>query len=1060
MIHDHNRLASGGQGIATLFVRRPVLAIVLNLLVVLAGVAAFTGIEVRELPNVDRPVITIRTDYDDATPETVDKEITAIIEGAVARTPGVVSISSQSSAGQSRITVEFSEKTDLDVAASDLRDAVGNLRSLPDDAEAPTIVKADADSDAIMRIAATSSTLSIQDLTKMVNDRVVDRLAAVEGVADVQLFGDRDPLVQIIIDPNALAARHLTVADINEALSSVAADAPAGNLSDANRTLLVRADASARTADEIGAILINPSTRVSDVADVVFGPADRTTSLRINGETGLGLGIIRQAAANTIAISDGVRAAVDELNASLPDGVDLRVTSDDAVFIGEAINEVEITLFIATLIVIAIIYVFLRSARVTFIPAVTVPIALVGTLAAMWLVGFSINIMTLLALVLATGLVVDDAIVVIENISRQRALGLGPRAAAVHGLRQVFFAVLATTATLTAVFIPISFFPGIAGRLFAEFGFVLAFAVTLSCFVAITLSPMLASRLIGSHELEPSRNPVGRAVAAIGERAAALYGRLLDAALAAPMVVIVVTLLFAGAAGVGYRFLPQELTPPEDRGFVPVSISAPQGSTVDYTVEQIRLVEDMAIPLVREGEATNLFAITRSGGSGGFMFLTLAPWHERDRSQMEIAADLGRKLQAIPGIQASPRNSNSLGIRGGGQGVTFSVTGQDYGELAEAAETLINVMESSPTFDTIRLNYDTTQPQLSIRIDRQRATEAGISIATISSVVQTLLSGRDVGDFYVGDDPIEIRARVPYGMIQDPSGLDAIALRTPNGAMVPLSSFVTFEETAVAPNLPRQDQSRAIPVTAGLGEGVALGQAMQEVRELAAETLPPGMGIAFTGEAKELVSATGGVYQTFAFAILVVLLVLAAQFESFISALILMATVPFGLAAAVFAILLSGGSLNIYSQIGLVMIVGLMAKNGILIVEFANQLRDSGQPIRDAIRNASMIRLRPVVMTMLSTVLGGLPLILRSGAGSEARTALGWIIVGGLGFATVATLFVTPVAYSLLARFSKPRIAEEQRLAEEMAAAARPRPLSSSDDDFDVEPRRVSDAAE
>jgi HAE1 family hydrophobic/amphiphilic exporter-1 len=885
-------------------------------------------------------------------------------------------------------------------------------------------------------------------------------LAAVEGVADVQLFGDRDPLVQIIIDPNALAARHLTVADINEALSSVAADAPAGNLSDANRTLLVRADASARTADEIGAILINPSTRVSDVADVVFGPADRTTSLRINGETGLGLGIIRQAAANTIAISDGVRAAVDELNASLPDGVDLRVTSDDAVFIGEAINEVEITLFIATLIVIAIIYVFLRSARVTFIPAVTVPIALVGTLAAMWLVGFSINIMTLLALVLATGLVVDDAIVVIENISRQRALGLGPRAAAVHGLRQVFFAVLATTATLTAVFIPISFFPGIAGRLFAEFGFVLAFAVTLSCFVAITLSPMLASRLIGSHELEPSRNPVGRAVAAFGDRAAALYGRLLDAALAAPMVVIVATLLFAVAAGFGYRLLPQELTPPEDRGFVPVSISAPQGSTVDYTVEQIRLVEDMAIPLVREGEATNLFAITRSGGSGGFMFLTLAPWHERDRSQMEIAADLGRKLQAIPGIQASPRNSNSLGIRGGGQGVTFSVTGQDYGELAEAAETLINVMESSPTFDTIRLNYDTTQPQLSIRIDRQRATEAGISIATISSVVQTLLSGRDVGDFYVGDDPIEIRARVPYGMIQDPSGLDAIALRTPNGAMVPLSSFVTFEETAVAPNLPRQDQSRAIPVTAGLGEGVALGQAMQEVRELAAETLPPGMGIAFTGEAKELVSATGGVYQTFAFAILVVLLVLAAQFESFISALILMATVPFGLAAAVFAILLSGGSLNIYSQIGLVMIVGLMAKNGILIVEFANQLRDSGQPIRDAIRNASMIRLRPVVMTMLSTVLGGLPLILRSGAGSEARTALGWIIVGGLGFATVATLFVTPVAYSLLARFSKPRIAEEQRLAEEMAAAARPRPLSSSDDDFDVEPRRVSDAAE
>jgi HAE1 family hydrophobic/amphiphilic exporter-1 len=427
---------------------------------------------------------------------------------------------------------------------------------------------------------------------------------------------------------------------------------------------------------------------------------------------------------------------------------------------------------------------------------------------------------------------------------------------------------------------------------------------------------------------------------------------------------------------------------------------------------------------------------------------------------MEIAAELNRKLQAIPGVQVSARNSNSLGIRGGGQGVAFSITGQEYAELADAADTLIRAMEQSPTFGSIRLNYDTTQPQLSIRIDRQRATEAGISIETISSVVQTLLSGRDVGDFYLGDDPIEIRARVPYGMIQDPSGLDAIQLRTPKGAMVPLSSFVTFEETAVAPSLPRQDQSRAIPITAGLGEGVALGQAMKEVQVLAAQHLPPGMGIAFTGEAKELVNTSGGVYQTFAFAILVVLLVLAAQFESFISALILMATVPFGLAAAVFAILLSGGSLNIYSQIGLVMIVGLMAKNGILIVEFANQLRDSGQSVRDAIRNAAMIRLRPVVMTMLSTVLGGLPLILRSGAGSEARSALGWIIVGGLGFATIATLFLTPVAYSLLARFSKPRIAEEQRLAEEMADAARPRHLMSPDGAFDVDPRRMPDAAE
>ena len=1061
MSNPDNHITAGGYGIAALFVRRPVLAVVLNLLIVVAGIAAYLGIEVRELPNVDRPVITIRTDYDGATPESVDKEITSIIEGAVARTPGVASISSQSTSGQSRITVEFNESADIDVAASDLRDAVGNLRSLPDDADPPTIIKADADSDPIMRIAAISPTLAIQDLTKLVDDRVVDRLAAIDGVADIQIYGDRDPLVQIIIDPNALAARRLTVADINSALSTVTADAPAGNISDANRTLLVRADASAKSIEEIDAIQINPETRIGDVADVVFGPADRTTSLRINGQTGLGLGIVKQPSANTISISDSVRAAVDELNETLPDEVELRVTSDDAVFIGEAIHEVEITLLAATLIVIAIIYLFLRSARMTFIPAVTVPVALIGTLAAMWIVGFSINIMTLLALVLATGLVVDDAIVVIENISRQRALGLGPRAAAVIGLKQVFFAVVATTATLAAVFIPISFFPGIAGRIFIEFGFVLAFAVVLSSIVAITLCPMLASRLVDSREAGPSRNPVGRAVTGFGERIVALYARLLNAALAAPMVVVVASVLFAGAAVVAYGLLPQELTPSEDRGFVPVSINAPQGSTVDYTVEQVRRVEETAMPVVTSGEATNLFAITRSGGTGGFMFLTLAPWNERERSQMEIAAELNRKLQAIPGVQVSARNSNSLGLRGGGQGVTFSVTGSDYATLAEAADTLIAEMEQSPTFGTIRLNYDTTQPQLSIHIDRQRAIDAGITVETISSVVQTLLSGRDVGDFYIGDDPIEIRAQVPYGMIQDPSGLDAIQLRTPSGAMVPLSSFVSFEETAVAPSLPRQDKSRAIPITAGLADGVALGQAMSEVLSLADQTLPPGMGIAFTGEAKELASTSGGVYRTFAFALIIVLLVLAAQFESFTSAFILMATVPFGLAAAIFAILFSGGSLNIYSQIGLVIIVGLMSKNGILIVEFANQLRDSGQSVGDAIRNASIIRLRPVVMTMLSTILGALPLILRSGAGSEARAALGWIIVGGLGFATIATLFLTPVAYALLARFSKPRIAEEHQLVEELADAARPRALPASDgEEANLDRRRMPDAAE
>ncbi|MEX0851868.1 MAG: efflux RND transporter permease subunit [Bauldia sp.] len=1030
-----NPIAGRGGGMAALFVRRPVLAVVLNLLIVIAGIAAFLGIEVRELPNVDRPVITVRTSYSGATPETVDKEITAVVEAAVARTPGVISISSSSSAGQSRVTVEFDVDADINVAANDLRDAIGNLRSLPDDADAPTIVKADADSDAIVRLAATSATLSIQDLTKAVEDRIVERLAAVDGVADVQVFGDRDPLVQIILDPDALAARQLTVADLNAALANVTLDAPAGSISDANRTFLVRADASARSAEEIGGLQINPSTRVSDVADVVFGPADRTTTLRIDGKTGVGIGVVRQARANSLDVSAGVTKAVAELKQSLPAGVDVEITSDDASFIRGAIHDVVITLLIATAIVVAIIYLFLRSLRITFIPAITVPIALTGTLAAMWVVGFSINILTLLALVLATGLVVDDAIVVIENISRQRSLGLGPRAAAVIGTKQVFFAVLATTATLAAVFIPISFFPGVAGALFSEFGFVLAFAVVLSAFVALTLAPMLASRLIADRDVGRSRNPIGRAVVAVGEAAVRLYARLLDAALAAPMVVIVATVLFAGAAVVGYRLLPAELAPQEDRGFVPIFISAPQGSTVDYTDGQIRQVEQIAQPLMDSGEVRHSFVLARGGGGGGFMFLTLAPWEERTRSQAEITADLNRRLQGIPGVQVFARSGSSLGIRGGGQGLTFAVIGSDYDTLAAAADLLVRAMDQNPAFDRVQLNYDTTQPQMSIRIDRQRATDIGVPIASISVAVQTLLDGRDVGTFYIGDDPIDIRLRVPEGMIQDTGALDGIQLRTAAGKMVPLSSLVTFEESAVAPSLPRQDQRRAIPVSAGLGEGVDLKQAMTTVRGLAAEHLPPGISLAFTGEAKELNNTTGGMAQTFVFALIVVLLVLAGQFESFTSALILIATVPFGLAAAVFAILITGGSLNIYSQIGLVMLVGLMSKNGILIVEFANQLRDAGQSVKEAIRNAALIRLRPVVMTMISTVLGGLPLLMTSGAGSEARRALGWIIVGGLGFATLATLFLTPVVFHLVAGFSKPRITEEKRLASELVAA-------------------------
>nr|MBA3516081.1 efflux RND transporter permease subunit [Hyphomicrobiales bacterium] len=972
--------------------------------------------------------------------ETVDTQMTSILESAASRVPGVEAISSSSRSGSSRVVVEFDDSTDLNVAANDLRDAVGNVeRQLPEDVDDVTIVKADDNSDAIIRLAVTAEAMPIQDLTKLVEDSVVDRLAAVAGVADVTLNGDREPLVRVLLDPNKLAARGLSVADLETALGTVALDAPAGSLSGNNQSLLVRADASVTTGEEVEAIRINRTTRVGDVADVIFGPAETASSLRINSQTGIGLGVVRQAQSNTLDISEGVHAAVAELNEALPEGVAIKVTSDEATFIGGALEKVLYTLLEATLIVVGVIFLFLRSFRATIIPALTVPIALIGTLAAIYLAGFSLNILTLLAIVLATGLVVDDAIVVLENIERHRAQGMGPRAAAVLGARQVFFAVVSTTATLAAVFIPISFFPGTAGRLFAEFGFVMAFSVGLSMIVALTLCPMLASRILKDHDrnARPTRNPFLRVTGAIGGRAERLYHRLLDAALAAPAVVLVIALVFAGAAGFAYTTLPEELTPTEDRGFIPISVSGPQGVSVEYMEANMRQVEAAALPLIDSGEVTNVFLIAGNmNANSGFVLLTLAPWEERTRNQAEITQELNATLQQIPGVQVFARVPNSLGIRGGGQGLQFAITGTDYDALADEADEMKAALEELPGFDTVRTNYNTTQPELAIAIDREAASDLGVSVESLGATLSTLLDGREMGEFYIDGDAIPVRAAAPDGTIGDPSDLENTFIRTAEGRMVPLSSFVSMTERAVAPELPREGQRRAVPLTATLEPGNDLRQAMDSMEELAATLLPAGMGIHYVGEAATLNETASGVAVTFGFALVVVLLVLAAQFESFISAIIIMVTVPFGLAAAVFAIVLSGGSLNIYSQIGLVMLVGIMAKNGILIVEFANQLREQGYRVKDAIREACRIRLRPVVMTMIATVVGGVPLVLSGGPGSEARQALGWIVVGGLGLATIITLFVTPVAFLMLARFGKTRSAEADRLQAELAHVA------------------------
>lgn len=1030
-------MSASFKDLPALCVRRPVLAVVLNLLIVIAGAAALMGVEIRELPDVDRPVVSVTTTYSGAAPETIDAEVTSLVEGAVSRVSGVESISSSSSTGSSRVTIEFSPDADLQAVASDVRDAVATIeRRLPDGAEAPVVVKADSDASPIIRLAVATDSLPVDRLSRLVDTVIVDRLAAIDGVADVTSYGVRNPIFAVTIDPVAMASRNISLGQLDQALVQAAVDLPAGTLVTTNREILVRADATATTEETIADLWINESTRVGDIASVYLRPEVGGSVTRHNGQRSIGLGIVRQPGSDTIAISDGVNSVIATLNDDLAE-VTITNLADDAVFIRGAISEVSISLVIATLIVIAVVFLFLGSAASTLVPAVTVPIAIIGTIAVIWMLGFSINLLTLLALVLATGMVVDDAIVVLESIDRHRAKGMGPRAAAVLGARQVFFAVIATTATLAAVFVPLSFLPGTAGALFTEFGYVLAIAVVISSFVALTLCPMMASRLGGAAGSQP---PLARLLGAVGRPIAGLYRLVLRACLAAPLVVVALAIGFAALSWVVFQTLPQQLVPPEDRGRMFVVVSAPNGVSFEYTEEQMRTVEAMVAPLLDNGLATDIYSIAGAGRSSrGFLIVTLAPWDERTVSQQQIMRNLMPQLLSLPTVSVGIRSPNSLGIRGGGTGLSFALTGTDYVVIADAADDLVEAMrEQLPGLIDPSVGYDASQPQYDVIADREAASALGVSIDTIAEAMLTMLDGREVAEIYDGDTAIPIRVEAPTGAVDDPGDLENLYVPSADGRAVPMSAIISIVETSIATSLPREGQRRAVPMSASLPEDYPLGTAVSELEALAAQILPEGVGIIMLGDAAALEQTSSGTLITFGIALLVVLLVLAAQFESFVAAMIIIVTVPLGLGAAVMAIALSGGSINIYSQIGLVMIVGLMAKNGILIVEFAGQLRDQGRSVRAAIEEACQIRLRPVMMTMVSTVFAGLPLVLASGPGMEARSALGWIVVGGLGFATLFTLFVTPVAYLLMAGLSKPRSDEARRLEEEFATVAGP----------------------
>ena len=1017
-------------GFADVFVARPIFGIVLNLLIIIAGLAAFSSVDIREMPDVDRPVLSVRTDYDGAVPSTVDTEVTQVLEDALSALDGMSYIESTSSMGSSRITIDLSDGTDVNVAANEAREIVsGALRSLPDDIEDPSVSKSDSNADAIIRLALLGDA-SLDTLTQLAEGAVYERLSLIDGIAEVTLRGDRAKEFRVAVNMPSLLSRGLTIFDVSTALAQLRDDTALGSLSSETQTLSLRVGSKDVTVETINQLPINDTTQVADIAFVQLIPEDASVYTRVNGETAIGLDIPRQSVGNTLEISRDVGTAVEELQAQLPEGVQLLVTSNDGIFIEGSINEVVKSILLATGIVVVVIFLFLRSPRATLIPAVTIPVALIGTLAAIWLTGFSVNTISLLALVLATGMVVDDAIVVVENIVRKRKSGMGAFAAAASGTNEVFFAVISTTATLAAVFIPISFLPGQAGGVFSEFGFVLAFAVTLSSITALTLAPVLSALL------DPGKT-LGDAEAATPGALARGFDRVMDFAIRTPLLVLSIAIGFAMIAMGAALTLPSTVTPEEDRGFFLVQARGASDTTIDYLDTQVALVEDILAPYRESGQIETVQSIIGvGGGTSAFIVVRLPDWAERDFTQQELIAQISGQLSAVPGVQVSARSTNSLNIRGAGGGLSFAVTGTNLAEMTEAADRLTAAMAQDATFLNPQLSNNSVTAQLEVTVDDSAAGDMGLNSSDVSSLVRAMVQG-DVAVSVFSDD-VEVDVNVVPGgpPIDDPSDIASMSIRLDSGAYVPLSAVASLETVVSDAQIERLGGALSVAMQANLGEGVDLSTAMDRVLTLSEEVLPDEMGITFTGEAATLDDSQGGIYMVFGVALIVVLLVLAAQFESFASAVVIMMTVPFGMAAALLAISMTGGSLNYYSQIGLVMLIGVMAKNGILIVEFANQLREAGEDIDSAIRSALRLRIRPVMMTMVSTVFGGLPLIVTSGAGAEARIAVGWVIVGGLGFATVFTLFLTPIFYRWITVWGATPGGSAHRLKAEVEATA------------------------
>jgi len=1018
--------------LSDLCLRRPVLASVMSLLIIAIGLVAASRLPIRELPDIDAATITIQTTYTGAAPQVIDSQITELIEGAIAGVSGISTIDSESRQGRSRVRVDFTEGRNIDEAANDIRGAVGRVSNrLPADADEPRIFKNDSDADPVLRIGIVSARMTPAEITDYAQRFIIDRIATLEGVASVSIFGERSYAMRIALDPKALAARRLAVTDVAAALRANNLELPAGEVISQWRQFQLRATTRLNTPEAFSNVVLKvvdgAPVRLGDVAAVFVGVEDDQTIVRNDGDPAVGLGVLRQSQSNTIAISDAVRAEIDRMQDTLPDGMRVFVTSDDAIFIKSSIAEVVKTLGVAVALVVLVIFVFLGSPRATIVPAVTIPVALIGAFIGIHALGFSINILTLFALILAIGIVVDDAIVVLENIQRRVEQGEAPLAAAAKGAREVGFAVVATSITLISVFLPISFLDGQIGRLFTEFGIVLAVAVGFSTFVALTLCPVLCWLLLR----QGAGGALERGVNAVFGWIERRYRGALSLALGAPLVVLALALGVSGAAVWIYGQTPRELSPREDRGVFFVAVTAPQGSTIAYTDREVREVEKRLEPLRESGAVETVFSIVGRGNDAhrAFVVARLSPWESDRPPSQAIVSGLIPQMVGIPGARAFPIQPAGLGIRGSRTPLQVKVLGPDFDSVKEWSAALRAAMERIEGLQNIEIDYEETQPELQVDIDRALADDLGVSVLDLAATLQTFFASREVTAYLDRGREYPVILQAQEASRRTAADLAEVFARSQTtGALIPLSALVSVSETTASPSLNRYDRLPAIEISAALADGFDLGAAIDAVRAAAADTLPPEGAIAFAGQSKEFIDGASGVVLTIVFALVVVYLVLAAQFESFVDPVIILLSSPLAVTGALGAIWLSGQSLNIYTQIGMLLLLGLMAKNGILIVEFANQLRDRGMSVREAALEGSVRRLRPIMMTVLSALLGAAPLVWSSGAGAESRAAIGIVILGGFGFASVLTLFLTPVLYDLLARLTRPRSANAQAL--------------------------------